>query len=73
MELASGVMLSKYAKSRPSKRLDEADAAYIFKQIVKSIDYCHKNLIFHRDLKTENVMVDKYRRVKIIDFGFSLR
>merc|ERR1712032_472472 len=47
--------------------------AYIFKQVVEGIRYCHSNLIFHRDLKTENIMIDPLKKVKIIDFGFSVR
>lgn len=73
MELANGMVLSKFHKSKPDKRLNERDAAMIFKQIVESVEYCHQNLIFHRDLKTENIMVDKEKNVKLIDFGFSLR
>lgn len=73
MELAGGMVLSKFHKSRPDKRLPEKEAAIIFKQILVGLEYCHDNLIFHRDLKTENVMVDKQMNVKLIDFGFSLR
>ena len=73
MDLAKGDVLSKYHKSKPNRRLDEIDAAYVFKQIIQAVQYCHQNLIYHRDLKTENIMVDKYRRVKLIDFGFSVR
>ena len=33
----------------------------------------HANLICHRDLKLENILVSDRQRVKIIDFGFSIR
>lgn len=73
MELGNGIPLSNYHKSKPDRKLIEKDAAFVFKQLIESVDYCHKNLIFHRDLKTENVLIDKLRRVKLIDFGFSVR
>jgi len=31
----------------------------------------HEKGIAHRDIKLENIMLDEYNNVKIIDFGFS--
>jgi len=33
----------------------------------------HSQLICHRDLKLENILVSDRKRIKIIDFGFSIR
>ena len=33
----------------------------------------HSQLICHRDLKLENILVSDRQRVKIIDFGFGIR
>ena len=33
----------------------------------------HGNLICHRDLKLENILVSDRQRIKIIDFGFGIR
>lgn len=54
--------------------LTEHDAAVLFKEILLSLVYCHKNKICHRDLKPENFMLSKSSgkiNVKLIDFGLS--
>jgi serine/threonine protein kinase len=33
--------------------------------------YCHSMKVVHRDIKAENVMINKHDCVKLIDFGFS--
>ncbi|ORD93015.1 KIN1, partial [Enterospora canceri] len=42
-----------------------------FRQILSAVDYLHKNAVVHRDLKIENIMIDKDDNVKLIDFGLS--
>lgn len=44
----------------------------IFKQILKGVAYLHKHNIVHRDLKTENCLIDGQGVIKIADFSFSL-
>jgi serine/threonine protein kinase len=38
----------------------------------KGLDYLHNHDIIHGDLKIENLLLDSFMNVKIIDFGFSL-
>jgi serine/threonine protein kinase len=50
--------------------LPETQLKYYFLQIVSAIDYLHNvKRVAHRDLKLENVMLDSYHNVKLIDFG----
>jgi hypothetical protein len=54
---------------------DENNIKNIFAQIISALEYCHGNLIAHRDLKLENIMMagkmaDLYY-VKLIDFGYA--
>ncbi|KAJ3296379.1 hypothetical protein HDU79_006858 [Rhizoclosmatium sp. JEL0117] len=39
--------------------------------VAKAMAYLHSRGIIHRDLKTENLLVTDYKRIKVCDFGFS--
>lgn len=53
-----------------SKVLDEKLAQFIFRQLVQTIIDIHKKGIVHRDIKSENILIDMNTfAVKIIDFG----
>ncbi|KAF3795394.1 SNF1-related protein kinase catalytic subunit alpha [Nymphaea thermarum] len=41
------------------------------KQIISGVEYCHRNMVVHRDLKLENILLDSKCNVKIADFGVS--
>jgi serine/threonine protein kinase len=40
-------------------------------EILEGMDMLHRHRIFHRDMKPENIMITRYGRVRIIDFGMS--
>lgn len=54
-------------------RMKEPEAARVFTQLVSAVDYCHLKGVVHRDLKAENVLLDKDMNIKLADFGFSNR
>jgi MAP/microtubule affinity-regulating kinase len=70
MELVEGISLLDLLKSRENRRIDENECRKVFTQLIKAIDFCHKNNIIHRDIKLENVIVDDNFKLKLIDFGF---
>ncbi|KAI8622258.1 kinase-like domain-containing protein [Chytriomyces sp. MP71] len=39
--------------------------------VAKAMAYLHSRGIIHRDLKSENLLVTEYKRIKVCDFGFS--
>eukprot|EP01135_Chromosphaera_perkinsii_P000169 Nk52_evm65s32 gene=Nk52_evmTU65s32 len=40
-------------------------------QLVKAIDWCHRNDIIHRDIKPENLLISNNHILKLCDFGFA--
>ena len=54
-----------------STRIPEKISAKIFLKIVLIVKYLHNNNITHCDIKPENVLLDKYYRPLLNDFGFS--
>ncbi|XP_054643129.1 serine/threonine-protein kinase SIK1 isoform X2 [Dunckerocampus dactyliophorus] len=51
-------------------RMSEDEARKKFWQILTAVDYCHRHHIVHRDLKTENLLLDGNMNIKLADFGF---
>ena len=43
----------------------------IFTQLVGAVSYVHNCSCVHRDLKLENILLDKHENVKLVDFGFT--
>lgn len=43
----------------------------IFAQLVGAVTYVHSMSCVHRDLKLENILLDKNENVKLCDFGFT--
>ena len=41
--------------------------------VAEALQYLHERDIVHRDIKAENILINRHRQVKLIDFGFSLR
>ncbi|XP_053551445.1 MAP/microtubule affinity-regulating kinase 3-like [Bombina bombina] len=69
MDFCSGGDLYKYIPE--SSGLKEEEAGNIFHQAVTAVQYLHKNNIVHRDLKTENLLLDSNKTIKLADFGVS--
>ncbi|KAI8058071.1 kinase-like domain-containing protein [Syncephalis plumigaleata] len=69
MEYASGGELFDHILAH--RYLKEKDAARLFAQLISGVSYMHSKNIVHRDLKLENLLLDRNRNVIITDFGFA--
>eukprot|EP00826_Nyctotherus_ovalis_P030297 TRINITY_DN2412_c0_g6_i1.p1 TRINITY_DN2412_c0_g6~~TRINITY_DN2412_c0_g6_i1.p1 ORF type:complete len:169 (+),score=54.08 TRINITY_DN2412_c0_g6_i1:613-1119(+) len=59
------------------KYLSEEDGAYVMRQLISAITYCHAKGVVHRDLKPENILIDSITEdnkinIKVIDFGTAM-
>ncbi|KAJ3018505.1 UNVERIFIED_CONTAM: hypothetical protein HDU68_011125 [Siphonaria sp. JEL0065] len=52
--------------------LQNAMAQHVFRQIAQAVCYLHSHNIAHRDLKDENIVIDEFFNLKLIDFGSAL-
>ncbi|XP_076928862.1 CBL-interacting serine/threonine-protein kinase 7-like [Bidens hawaiensis] len=69
MELAAGGELFTQLVRRG--RMREATARFYFQQLVATLEFCHQHGVAHRDLKPQNLLLDKDGTLKISDFGLS--
>jgi eukaryotic-like serine/threonine-protein kinase len=68
LEYVDGLTLTEYCRSRQS---DLAERLSLFQQVCSIVAYAHRNLVVHRDLKPQNILVDSDGRVRLLDFGIA--
>ncbi|KAK5774072.1 uncharacterized protein PWA37_001080 [Arxiozyma heterogenica] len=68
LEYASGGEIYKYIQKR--RCLKENVACKLFSQLISGVKYIHSKGLVHRDLKLENLLLDKNENLIITDFGF---
>ena len=68
-EDVSGGELFVHLKNEPSKRFSEERTRFYAAEIVCALGYLHKRGIIYRDLKLENLLLDRNGHIKIVDFG----
>src|SRR3984957_10806938 len=56
---------------RGKKKLDPAEAANILAQVCRALEAAHHEGVIHRDLKPQNIMLDKSGRAYVMDFGIA--
>jgi len=68
MEFVDGLNLRQLERNR---KLSAREALRIVPQICEALQFAHDEGIVHRDIKPDNILLDKKGRVKIADFGIA--
>ena len=53
------------------ERWPESYARFYAAEIILALGYMHANGVMHRDLKSENLLMDRHGHLKLTDFGVS--
>jgi serine/threonine protein kinase len=56
---------------RKSQRFPNPVAKFYAAEVTLALDYLHSMNIIYRDLKPENLLLDRHGHIKITDFGFA--
>jgi predicted Ser/Thr protein kinase len=68
MEYVDGVTLRDAMRT---KKLTPAEALKVIPQVCDALEYAHSQGVVHRDVKPENILLDRSGKVKIADFGLA--
>ncbi|HYW36024.1 MAG TPA: serine/threonine-protein kinase [Balneolaceae bacterium] len=68
MEFIDGQPIDRYCDE---KRLSIGERLTLFKDVCEAIQFAHRNLVIHRDLKTKNIYATAEGHIKVLDFGIA--
>jgi serine/threonine protein kinase/tetratricopeptide (TPR) repeat protein len=68
MEFIAGRQIDEYCDEH---RLTTRDRLRLFLKVCAGVEYAHRNLVVHRDLKPRNILVTPEGDPKLLDFGIA--
>ncbi|XP_063712581.1 serine/threonine-protein kinase mig-15-like isoform X2 [Symsagittifera roscoffensis] len=71
MEYCGAGSVTDLVKAWRGKQFREEWISYICREILRGLNHLHKNLVIHRDIKGQNVLLTDDGDVKLVDFGVS--
>lgn len=69
MELLEGVTLNGYLRGFGHRRMPWKDANRIIREAAMALRQVHEKSLLHRDIGPDNIMIDRFGKVYLIDFG----
>lgn len=66
MEYVDGVPIHRFCEDH---RLSVAERLLLFKSVCEAVQFAHQNLVVHRDLKPDNILVMEDGTPRLLDFG----
>lgn len=71
MELMDGGCLTDVLEQFDSVRMTEGQIAHVCQQTLSALSYIHASHRIHRDIKSDNILLNTKGQVKIADFGYA--
>src|SRR5581483_3443902 len=71
MELIDGTTLARRLKATDGRPLGRKRAVAIVRDVARAIEHAHDHGVIHRDLKPQNVLLDKEDHPFVADFGLA--
>ncbi len=68
MEYVDGKPITGYCEDA---RLKLRDRLALFLKVCDAVDFAHRNLVVHRDLKPQNIFINQSGEPKLLDFGIA--
>lgn len=68
LEYVAGTPITDYCRTR---RLSVRQLLAVFVQVLDAVQHAHNQMVAHRDIKPNNVLVDQAGDVKLLDFGIA--
>ena len=68
MDYVDGKPIDEYCEAHA---LDLRERMKLVLQVARGVQYAHRNLVIHRDLKPGNLLVEKNGHVRLLDFGIA--
>jgi len=73
MEIMDGGCLTEILDLFPQVRISEDQIAFVITQVLSGLDYIHGLNKIHRDIKSDNVLLDTHGNAKLADFGYTVQ
>ncbi|MEI3606685.1 Stk1 family PASTA domain-containing Ser/Thr kinase [Pseudogracilibacillus sp. SE30717A] len=70
MEYIDGLTLKEYIIQNGP--LEVHESIEIMKQLTDAITHAHANGLIHRDIKPQNILMDRFGNIKVTDFGIAI-
>lgn len=68
MEYVEGTPITDYAAE---KNLNLEERLALFRKVCSAVSFAHRNLVIHRDLKPDNILITAEGVPKLLDFGIA--
>jgi len=68
MEYVEGEAIDRFSARRG---LDARGRVKLFLALCEALQFAHRNLVVHRDIKASNVQIDTHGQLKLLDFGIA--